>query len=185
MTSKDPREVRRIIAAGDEDGNAVIYEDKAATDVRMDPARPGFAYTRFWVTERTPAPISGVRESLHLPHTLEPPAGGSVGSFVTIPPEDWYRHGLTDEKVSDYFAAMGAPGASRLGDGARHPYMQQTSTLDYILVLSGEVTLVLDTEEVHLSKGDTVVNLGGSHAWSNRSDSPCELFVSVHDGRTS
>lgn len=183
MTSKDPREVRRIVAAGDEDGNAVIYEDQAAKDVRTDRARPGFAFTRFWVTERTPAPIAGVRETLHLPNTLVPPTGGSVGSFVTIPPDGWYMDGLTDEKVSDYFAAMGAPGASRLGEGAPHPYMQQTDTLDYVLVLSGDVTLVLDTEEVHLSTGDTVVNLGGSHAWSNRSDSPCELFVSVHDGQ--
>jgi uncharacterized cupin superfamily protein len=48
--------------------------------------------------------------------------------------------------------------------------------------MSGEVTLVLDTEEVHLRTGDTVVQLGGSHAWSNRSDTPCELFISSHDG---
>jgi mannose-6-phosphate isomerase-like protein (cupin superfamily) len=183
MTSKDPREVRRIIAAGDENGNAVIYEDKTAADVRTDPARPGFAFTRFWVTEGTPAPIKGVRETLHLSNTLQPPSGGSVGSFITIPPDDWYMDGLTDEKVSDYFAAMGTPEASRLGDGSPHPYMQQTRSLDYVLVLSGEVTMVLDTEEIDLSTGDTVVNLGGSHAWSNRSGAPCELFFSTHDGK--
>ena len=62
MPIKDPREVRRIIAAGDKQGNAVIYEDKLATDVRTDPARPGFAFTRFWVTEETPAPIRGVSD---------------------------------------------------------------------------------------------------------------------------
>jgi uncharacterized cupin superfamily protein len=78
---------------------------------------------------------------------------------------------------------MGAPGASKLGEGAPHPYMQQTRTLDYVLVMSGEVTLVLDTEEVRLNTGDTVVQLGGSHAWSNRSDALCELFISTHDGK--
>ena len=182
MTIKDPREVRRIIAAGDKQGNAVIYEDKLATDVRTDPARPGFAFTRFWVTEETPAPIRGVSDTLHLSNTLQPSIGGSVGSFVTIPPDDWYMHGLTDEKVSDYFLDMGAPEASRLGEGAPHPYMQQTRSLDYVLVLSGQVTMVLDMEEVHLGTGDTVVNLGGSHAWSNRSSEPCELFLSTHDG---
>ena len=78
---------------------------------------------------------------------------------------------------------MGSPGASRLSNGAPHPYMQQTRTLDYVLVMSGEVTLVLDTEEVHLRTGDTVVQLGGSHAWSNRSDTLCELFLSSHDGK--
>jgi mannose-6-phosphate isomerase-like protein (cupin superfamily) len=183
MTSKDPREVRRIIAAGDTNGNAVIYEDKLATDVHTDPARPGFAFTRFWVTEDTPAPIKGVRETLQLSNILQPPIGGSVGSFVTIPPDAWYINGLTDEKVSDYFADMGAPEASCLGKGAPHPYMQQTRSLDYVLVLSGEVTMVLDMEEVHLDTGDTVINLGGSHAWSNRSSDPCELFLSTHDGR--
>jgi uncharacterized cupin superfamily protein len=90
---------------------------------------------------------------------------------------------ITDEKVSDFFAAMGSPGASRLGDGAAHPYMQRTPSLDYIFVLDGEVTLVLDTEEVHLKEGDTVIGIGASHAWSNRSDRPCELFISSHSGR--
>jgi mannose-6-phosphate isomerase-like protein (cupin superfamily) len=183
MINKGPREVRRIVAAGDENGNAVIYDDKLVADVLTDPARPGFAFTRFWVTEDTPAPIKGIRETLHLSNILQPPIGGSVGSFVTIPPDAWYMKGLTDEKVSDYFADMGAPEASRLGKEAPHPYMQQTLSLDYVLVLSGEVTMVLDMEEVHLGTGDTVVNLGGSHAWSNRTSEVCELFLSTHDGR--
>lgn len=183
MAKAEPRDVRRIVAANDPDDNAVIFSDGINTDVRTDPARPGFASNRIWVTEGTPAPVAGVRETLDLPDTLEPPAGGSICRFLTIPPDDWYMADLTDEKVSDYFQAMGAPGASKLGEGSPHPYMQQTRTLDYVLVMSGEVTLVLDTEEVHLSTGDTVVQLGGSHAWSNRSDTLCELFVSTHDGK--
>ncbi len=183
MAETKPREIRRIVAANDADENAFILSDEAATDVRTDPARPGFASTRIWVTEGTPAPVAGVRETLDLPHTLEPPPAGSVCRFVTIPPDDWHLADVTDEKVSDYFAAMGSPGASKLGSGSPHPYMQQTRTLDYVLVMSGEVTLVLDTEEVHLQAGNTVVQLGASHAWSNRSDAPCELFISSHDGK--
>lgn len=188
MAKPEPREIRRIVAANDADENAVILTDGPDTELRTDPARPGFASNRVWVTEGTPAPIAGVRETLDLPHTLEPPPGGSVCRFLTIPPDDWFMADLTDEKVADFFAAMGSPGASRLGastsaDGAPHPYMQQTETLDYVLVMSGEVTLVLDSEEVHLQAGDTVVNLGASHAWSNRSDTPCELFLSMHDGK--
>lgn len=184
MTKSEPREIRRIIAANDADENAVILSDAADTELTSDPARPGFASNRVWVTEGTPAPVAGVTETLDLPQTLEPPPGGSVCRFLTIPPDDWFMADITEEKVSDFFASMGSPGASRLGAGSPHPYMQQTDTLDYVLVMSGEVTLVLDTEEVHLQTGDTVVNIGASHAWSNRSDAPCELFVSMHDGKS-
>jgi len=183
MPDTEPRPVRRIVAGNDADGNAVVYEDRPSPDIRFDPARPGYASTRVWVTEHTPAPVAGVRETLHLPHSLEPPAGGSVCWFVTIPPDDWFMDGITDEKVADFFEAMGSPNVSRLGAGAPHPYMQQTRTLDYVMVMSGEVTLVLDTEEVNLRAGDTVVQLGASHAWSNRSGTPCELFISSHDGK--
>jgi uncharacterized cupin superfamily protein len=59
--------------------------------------------------------------------------------------------------------------------------MQRTRTLDFCLVLDGEITLVLDTEEVHLTAGDTVVQRGTNHAWSNRSDRPCVVAFSSHD----
>jgi uncharacterized cupin superfamily protein len=59
--------------------------------------------------------------------------------------------------------------------------MQKTGTLDLCLILEGEVTLVLDTEEVHLKAGDTVVQRGTNHAWSNRSDKWCRIAISSHD----
>ena len=65
---------------------------------------------------------------------------------------------------------MGSPGASTYTAHAPHPYMQKTRTLDFCLVLEGEITLVLDTQEVHLKAGDTVVQRGTNHAWSNRSE---------------
>src|SRR5262249_23113053 len=54
-------------------------------------------------------------------------------------------------------------------------------TLDFCLVLEGEITLVLDLEEVHLKAGDTVVQRGTRHAWSNRSGKPCVVAISSHD----
>ena len=68
----------------------------------------------FWVTEETPAPIRGVSDTLHLSNTLQPPIGGSVGSFVTNPPDDWYMHGFNDEKVSDYLLGLSALKAAGL-----------------------------------------------------------------------
>jgi uncharacterized cupin superfamily protein len=59
--------------------------------------------------------------------------------------------------------------------------MQKTRTLDFCLVLEGTITLVLDTEEVELAAGDTVVQRGTNHAWSNRSGEPCTIAFSSHD----
>ena len=57
----------------------------------------------------------------------------------------------------------------------------KTPSLDFCLVLEGEITLVLDLEEVHLKAGDTVVQRGTRHAWSNRSGQPCVVAISSHD----
>jgi uncharacterized cupin superfamily protein len=60
--------------------------------------------------------------------------------------------------------------------------MQKTRTLEFGLVIEGEITLVLDTVEVPLRAGDTVVQRGTNHAWSNRSTRPTVVAFSAHDG---
>jgi mannose-6-phosphate isomerase-like protein (cupin superfamily) len=172
--------IRRIVVV-DEHERSQVIADGPSPDVRTDPARPGFSCARIWVTDRTPVRLKGVRDSLHLPHTLAPPPGGSTCFVVTFPPEASYRAKVGAEEVAAYFAAMGAPGASTYAAKAPHPYMQKTRTLDFCLVLDGEITLVLDKEEVHLKAGDTVVQRGTNHAWSNRADRPCTVAFSSHD----
>ncbi|MGZ8197741.1 MAG: cupin domain-containing protein [Burkholderiales bacterium] len=177
-----PKPVRRIVTVDDEDGKSVAISDAPSRDVRTDPARPGYASTRIWVTDRTPARINGIRDTLDSPHTLEPPPGGSVCRIVTFPPDDAFLGKVTAPEVQAFFHAMGSPGASTYAPDAPHPYMQKTRTLDFCLVLEGEITLVLDTEEVALEAGDTVVQRGTNHAWSNRSNKPCVIAFSSHDG---
>jgi len=173
--------IRRVVAGNDERGVAVALSDGPSPDVRLDPARPGFAATRLWVTSETPARVKGARETLHLPHTLEPPRNGSVCRVVEFPPEAAYLKRISAADVKAYFTAMGSPGASTAKAGAPHPYMQRTASLDFCYVLEGEITLVLDTEEVNLKEGDTVVQRGTNHAWSNRSDRSCIMVFSSHD----
>ena len=175
--------IRRIVTADDSGGRSTALSDAPSPDVRSDPARPGFAATRIWVTDRTPARIRDISDTLHLPHTIEPPPGGSVFRIVTFPPEASYRGKVGAGEVAAFFGAMGSPRASTYSAAAPHPYMQRTRTLDFCLVLEGEITLVLDTEEVHLTAGDTVVQRGTNHAWSNRSDRPCVIAISAHDAR--
>lgn len=174
--------VRRIVCIDNEDGKSEAISDGPSPDVRTDPARPGFASTRIWVTDATPAHIKGIRETLQLPHTLEPPPHGSVCRIVSFPPDSAFRGRIGAREVEAYFRAMGSPQASTYSPRAPHPYMQKTRTLDFCLVLEGEITLVLDTEEVALKAGDTVIQRGTNHAWSNRSDAPCVIAISSHDG---
>ena len=87
--------------------------------------------------------------------TMEPPPGGSVCRIVAFPP-----------------------------DKLRRPPMQNRRSLDFCLILEGEITLVLDTGEVDLKRGDTVVQRGTRHAWSNRSSAPCVIAISSHDATT-
>jgi mannose-6-phosphate isomerase-like protein (cupin superfamily) len=171
--------VRRIVCVDDEIGKSKAIHDGPSPDVRTDPARPGFSSTRIWVTDRTPARIKGARETAHLPHAIEPPAGGSVCRIVTFPPDKMFKGGARE--VQDFFRAMGSPGASTHSARSPHPYMQKTRTLDLCLILEGEITLVLDTAEVHLKAGDSVVQRGTNHAWSNRSSRPCTVAISSHD----
>ena len=123
------------------------------------------------------------RDTTDLPHALVPPPQGSLCRIVTIPPDASWRQRVGAADVAAFFAAMGSPRASTAAPRAPHPYMQKTPTLDFCLILEGEVTLVLDTEEVTLQAGDTVVQRGTNHAWSNRSDQPCRIAISSHDAR--
>jgi len=171
---------RRIVTIDREPGLGVLVSDGPAPDVRTDPARPGYASARLWVTDSHPAKI--VFETLHLPHTLEPPARGTVCRVVTFPPDDSWKGKIGAAEVQAFFRAMGSPGASTYSPLAPHPYMQKTRTLEFGLVLEGEIVLVLDTQQVHLKAGEIVVQRGTNHAWSNRSARPAVVAIASHDG---
>jgi mannose-6-phosphate isomerase-like protein (cupin superfamily) len=171
---------RRVVVV-DEGEHSKVIADGPSPDVRTDPARPGFKLSRVWVSQGSPVRLKNLRESLDLPHTLEPPSAGSTCYMVTFPPDSVFRGKVGAGEVGAWFAAIGSPGASTYSAKAPHPYMQKTRTLDHCLILDGEITLVLDTEEVNLKAGDIVVQRGTNHAWSNRSERPCVIAFSVHD----
>ncbi|NKB48691.1 MAG: hypothetical protein GKS02_04920 [Alphaproteobacteria bacterium] len=171
---------RRIVTADREPGRSSLIADGPAPDVRVDPARPGFASARLWVIDRIPAKI--VLETLHLPHTIEPPKGGAVCRVVTYPPDANWDGDVGADEVAAFFDTMGSPGASTYSPEAPHPYMQKTDTVDFCFILEGAIDLVLDTESVALKTGDIVVQRGTNHAWSNRSTVSCIMAVASHDG---
>jgi mannose-6-phosphate isomerase-like protein (cupin superfamily) len=175
--------IRRIVTGSDEYENPIVLFDGPTPDVRTDPSRPGYISQQIWATDRTPAQIRAVKETLPIPRIMEPSAGGSIFRIVTFPPDAPFIRSIGAGEIQSFFHSIGSPHASTYSDCAPHPCMQKTDTLDFCIVLEGEITLVLETEEVLLRKGDIVVQRGTNHAWSNRSDKPCMIAFSHHDGK--
>ena len=172
---------RRIVCLDKEPNKSTLASDAATPDVRIDPARPGFAMQRLWVTDGTPAKI--VLETLHLPHALTPPKNGSVMRTITFPPDASWRGRAGVKEVKAFFKAMGSPQASTWSASAKHPYMQKTETLEFALVTDGEIVLVLDTQDVALKKGEFAIIRGSNYAWSNRTNKPASIALASHDGK--
>jgi mannose-6-phosphate isomerase-like protein (cupin superfamily) len=93
-------------------------------------------------------------------------------------PPDGEGASLDSVTASKLFESLGNPDGHTGNTSGRHPLMHRTETIDYAIVLSGEITMVLDDSEVVLRAGDVVVQCGTNHAWANRSNSPATvLFV--------
>lgn len=177
--------VRRVIAGLDAGGQSVFVEDKPAAE-RTNPARPGWRLSQVWATGQLPVSVDDPDRSQELRGPM-PPAGGSVLNVIDFPPEpkDPEERARALDRMRDYVrnADAGAePGVKRSPDGP-HPRMHQTSTVDYAIVLSGEIYAVLDHEEKLLRAGDVLIQRGTNHAWSNRSESCCRMAFVLVDGK--
>jgi hypothetical protein len=160
--------IRRVVTGHNAKGRSVFVSDGPSPHVLALPGRPDFALTNLWVTDTSPANNNDSADAAARPVVLEPPAGGSIFRVVEFPPEK--APGGFDRKAA--FAAMGADHAMD-PDASRHPGMHKTATVDYAIVLSGEIWALMDEGETLLKAGDCLVQRGTNHAWSNRSDRPC------------
>ena len=176
------REFRRVVTGHDENGVAIIESDQMATHMLERPNRPGVRLTNFWLSNSTPAEYDGSTETCEGPFILHPPEHGSVFRCVEFLPEDPEVMAKLDGKSA--FAEMGA--GDNVVQDARHPWMHRTDSLDYGIVISGEITMMMDdeSEDVLLKAGDMVVQRGTNHAWANRGTEPCVIAFVLIDGVT-
>lgn len=170
------RTVRRVVTGHNENGRAVCVSDAAASNILQRPNRPGVTLTNLWQCTTSPAEYDGPEETVGDTFVLQPPQNGSVFRIVEFEPEDPEVMKTLDGKAA--FAEMGA--ADAIVADARHPFMHRTNSVDYAVILSGEITMLLDDSDVHLKAGDVVVQRGTNHAWSNRGKETCRIaFVLV------
>jgi naringenin degradation protein FdeH len=177
------REVRRVVTGHDANGKAVVVSDGPAPFVHVNAVNPDWYSTDIWRTSDTPAPIvPAAAEPTLGPRRQMPLKRGTVLRINHFPPENEAVRQMDAEASRAAFAALGNEQAATFGKGGRHPLMHRTETIDYALVLSGEITMVLDDQDVLLKAGDVVVQCGTNHAWSNRSNAPCVVAFVLIDG---
>ena len=171
------RKIRRVVTGHDENGVAKVIMDGAATCILERASRPGVTMTNLWQNERTPAQMERHDDPVDGPVILHPPKNGAIFRIVQFDPEDPNVLKTLDGAAA--FAEMGA--GANVVQGARHPFMHRTDTLDYAVILSGEIYMLMDEDEILLKAGDTVVQQGTNHAWSNRGTEPCQVAFILID----
>jgi mannose-6-phosphate isomerase-like protein (cupin superfamily) len=149
---------RRVVTGHTADGVSVVLSD-GPVPVSQELPDDGVAFHEVWNTEGAPARISAVEPDEPTARTL------------AVPPP---RHG-TKIRINEF-----RPG--HLDERGLQSPVHRTASIDYGIVLSGEITLILDGSEVTLRAGDVVVQRGTDHAWANRGDAPARVVFVLVDG---
>lgn len=176
------RAVRRVVTGHDEASRSIVQEDGAPARVATLGGESGTTFHEIWNTRSIPAPIDRASgEPAEAGISLLPPAGGTRIRIVDIPPDDGNVAALPREAVRALFEAIGA--GHTLPEDPPHPLMHRTETVDYGIVLDGELVLILDEGETVVRAGDVIVQRGTSHAWANRSQANARIAFVLIDGR--
>jgi mannose-6-phosphate isomerase-like protein (cupin superfamily) len=169
---------RRIVTGHDKDGRATIIEDRAPVRVFDKLGQPGLVFHEVWNTREMPARIDrvgGEPEEERL--TLAPPRMGTRIRVLDIPVDN---PGTADlEAVFENIGGKEAHIGAKMG---RHASFHRTQTIDYGIVLDGEITLIVDDGETTLYPGDICIQRGTNHGWINRGKKPCRIAFILIDG---
>jgi quercetin dioxygenase-like cupin family protein len=173
---------RRIITGHDESGTSMVIRDDE-TPHRYKVPGADAEFFEIWNTDAAPSIISATDgDRAARPLTIPPAAGGSIIRIVDIHPGKAITGDEAKEAAASVFEAIGSAHASTWKPGARHPLMHRTETIDYGIVLQGEIYLILDRDETLARAGDIVVQRGTDHAWENRGSETCRIVFVLIDG---
>lgn len=162
--------VRRVVAGLDDRGRSVVVSD-AETPSRVE--TPGFTVNQIWQIDALPASVLA-EDGSNGTVSIAPPRGGFVYVVATFPPDSSWDAAAG---YKDALEAIGDAGSHRDDDAIAG--LHETDTVDIITIISGEIYAVLEEGEVLLKPGDTFVQRGTKHTWSNRSDAPCTLVAAM------
>lgn len=170
---------KRIVTKNEPNGLSIVCHETGEHKQHPLQAVPGTIFHEIWRTDSTPVLINNKVLPYDVAIKLSPEKNGSVLRVVDIPPDS---HSVS-HNVASAFEEMAASDAFTSNKTSKHHLMHRTETVDYGIVLEGEIWLILDCEEVHLNRGDIVIQRGTNHAWSNRTDSMARMAFILVDGQ--
>jgi mannose-6-phosphate isomerase-like protein (cupin superfamily) len=162
------QKIRRVVTGHDKDGRSTFLFDGIASNVKEMESMPGLALTDLWETTGAPASNAGTADAAARPVRLEPPKNGTILRIVEFPPDAVWRSNADARKAFESIGAGGAKDAH-----SADPMMHKTATVDYIIVIKGEIWAIMEKGEVLLKPGDVLVQRGTNHSWSVRGNEPC------------
>ena len=145
--------VRRVVTGHDAKGRSIFLTDGLAPNVKEMESMPGVALTDLWETATSPASNEGSADAVARPVKLEPPKAGTLLRIVEFPPDSQWRGRADAGRAFDSIGAGHAPDHSS-DDPMRH----KTNTVDYIIVLKGEIYALMDEGETLLKAGDILIS---------------------------
>lgn len=171
--------VRRIVTANDASGKSYFVADGPTPGILSVPERPGYVVSNLWQTSATPAKLDEPDKAGAIRGTV-PPKNGTVLRFIDIPPEakdPEERRRMAEATKRAIFSDLG-----NLGHSSRHAAHHTTETIDYAVVIEGEIWALMDEGEKLMKAGDVLIQRGTPHAWSNRSGTICRILFVLIDG---
>jgi hypothetical protein len=171
-------DIRRVVTGLDADNKAIALFDSR---VPLASGPFGLASVNLWITDSyPPALVFSGADPATRPIGISPPDNGTKLRIVEFPPLD----AATESKMpADLLMKTVGDGAPSRGLPPKHPLMHRTRSLDYAVILSGEIDMMLDASTVHLKPGDVVVQQATNHAWVNRGTEPCRILFVLMDSR--
>lgn len=165
-------DIRRIVTGDDAQGRSRIVEDAPATAIRTVAERPGYRAVNVWRTNA---------DAVENHKGILPPKGGTILRIIDFPPEPKDPE-ERKRRIAATFGTIFTDASHDKREG-KHPGMHRTATVDYAIVLEGEIWAVMDEGETLMRAGDVLIQRGTKHAWANRSDKTARIAFVLIDGK--
>jgi mannose-6-phosphate isomerase-like protein (cupin superfamily) len=172
------QKIRRFVTGHNDNGKAIVMIDDHAPNMTEIKGWPGLGVTEIWVTDEMPVDNHGAKDRSLRPMRHDPTPSGTIFRVVEIPPE-----GAVKIDPATAFGHLGSTHKPSASDSAKHPTMHKTDSIDYLVVISGSMHMLMEDGEVELHAGDCIVQRGTNHAWVNRSGKPCLLAAVLIDAK--